>query len=197
MKTLKEILKNPCSEAHLPLLPSVLVILCSIPVNAWVQVTSFSSMTAWLLRIFGDTEAEAHLTQILALNNASPAVRAAYGLLMTVFVMIFILPAACRYEEKPTLKKVIERAAAMILVPVILVFIAALTFRVSFTAGVSIALLAAVYDTAMIAEAGRRRGGNGYLIVLMMTLFLLITVMMLLRNHLAALAGIIVGLSQS
>jgi hypothetical protein len=194
LKTLKEILKNPYSEAHLPLLPSILVILCSIAVNAYVQITSFPSMTFWLLRIFGDAEAEAHLTQILALNSASPAVRAAYGLLMTVFVMIFILPAACWYEEKPTLKKVIERAAAMILVPVLLILIAALTFKVSFTAGVVIALLAAVYEMAMIAEAGRRRKKNGYLIILMMTLFLLITTMMLLRNHLVTLSGLLKNL---
>ncbi|MGI6052424.1 MAG: hypothetical protein ACOYA9_08065 [Bilifractor sp.] len=194
MKTLEQILKNPYSEAHLPLLPSILVILCSIAVNAYVQITSFSSMTLWLLRIFCDTEAGAHLTQILALNSASPAVRAAYGLLMTAFVMIFILPAACWYEEKPTPAKVIERAAAMILIPVILTLTAALTFKVSFIAGVIIALLACVYCMALIAEAGRKGKKNGYLIIIMMTLFLLITAMMLLRNHLVTLSWLLQNL---
>jgi hypothetical protein len=48
------------------------------------------------------------------MNSVSPALRAAYGLLMTGFVMIFIVPAACWYEEKPTLTKVIERAADIV-----------------------------------------------------------------------------------
>lgn len=194
MKTRGEILKNPCTQAHLPLLPSLLIILGSIPVNAYVQITSFSAMTAWLLKMFGDADAEVHLTRILAMNSASPALRMAYGLLMTVFVMLFIVPAACWLEEKPTLTKVIERAAAMMLVPVILVLLAALIFKVSFTAGAITALLAAVCAMALIAEAGRRKKKNLWLIILMMTLFLLLTAMMLLRNHLVTLAGIITRL---
>lgn len=190
MKTIGEILRTPYAQVRLKLLPSIAVLLASVAVNAYVQITSFSAETIWLLETFEDPEAKAHLVRILALNTASPALRAAYGLLMTVFVLIFMLPAAAWYEEKPSPLTVMERAASMLLVPVILTLIAALTFQFSFSAGAVIAMLAVVYCMAMIAEAGRRRKKNGYLVIAMMTLFLLITALMLFRNHLVTMAGL-------
>lgn len=190
MKTIGNLFKNPFHDARLSLLPSILVLLCSVAVNTFVQITSFSAETSWLLQTFRDPEAQAHLAQILALNTTSPALKAAYGLLMTAFVLIFILPAARWYEEKLTVSVVLERAATMLFVPVILTFIATLIFNASFIAGVIIAMFAVVYCMAEIQEAGRRRGKNGHLLIVLEALFLLITALMLLRNHLLTLAGL-------
>lgn len=194
MKTIGKILKNPCTDERLSLPAAIVVLLCAIAVNTFVQITSFSAEVLWILETFGDPEAQAHLAQILALNTASPALRLAYGLLMTVFVSIFILPAAAWYEEKKTPSAVLERAETMLFVPVIITLIATLTFKASFIAGAVIAMFAVVYCMAEIQEAGRRRGKSGYLLIVLETLFLLITALMLFRNHLTTMAGLCAGL---
>lgn len=64
-------LKALLFDGRLNLLSSILVFCCSIFVNAYFQVTSFSALTQWFLKISGAENVPERLAEIFA-RTATP-----------------------------------------------------------------------------------------------------------------------------
>lgn len=98
-RKLTDFLKEPLSGGRLKLIPSLLIFIVSVFVNAYFQVTSFSTLVSWILETSKTADAAQLLEDILARSDTAIGVRIAFGLLMTVFAMAFLLIAAY-WEEK-------------------------------------------------------------------------------------------------
>lgn len=186
-----DFLKEPLSGGRLKPVPAVLVIIASIFVNAWFQVTSFSALVSWFLETSGTPDTQRLLAEILSQTDTAIGVRIAFGLLMTVFAMVFLLLAAYWEEKEKNLLHLLERAGAAMLVPVLLMLAGALLMNVSLAAGVFFGIAAAVDCVAVIVSAGKKVHVNGYLLIGAATVFFLLTAAMLTRNHIATMLGAI------
>ncbi|MGN0619714.1 MAG: hypothetical protein ACI4J7_11905, partial [Ruminiclostridium sp.] len=182
-------LKEPLSRGRLKLIPSLFVLIASIFVNGYFQITSFSALVKWFLKISGEENVQQRLAEILSLSDTSVGVRMAFGLLMTAFVMAFLLFAAYLEEKDKKISHLFGRACATLLVPVLLVMAAALLMNVSLLPGVFLGIAAAANCIVVIVSAGRKAKYNGYILIAIATAFLLITVVLLTRNHLVTMIG--------
>ena len=135
-RKLTDFLKEPLSGGRLKLIPSLLIFIVSVFVNAYFQVTSFSALVSWILETSKTADAAQLLEDILARSDTAIGVRIAFGLLMTVFAMVFLLIAAYWEEKEKNTVHLFERACTTMLVPELLMFIAALLMNVSLVAGV-------------------------------------------------------------
>lgn len=188
-KKVTDFLKEPLSGGRLKLLPSLFILTASIFVSAYFQVTSFSALVQWLLKISGEANVQQRLAEILSRSEISIGVRIAFGLLMTAFVMVFLLLAAYWEEKDKNIGHLFERACSSMLVPVLLMLAAALLMNVSLIAGVLFGIAAAVNCMAVIVSAGKKAKYNGYILIAIATAFFLITVVLLTRNHLVTMMG--------
>lgn len=93
-KKFTDFLKEPLSDGRLKLIPSLLVLIASIFINAYFQVTSFSALVQWFLKTSGEANVQQRLAEILSRSDTPVGIRIAFGLLMTAFVMVFLLLAA-------------------------------------------------------------------------------------------------------
>ena len=125
-RKLTDFLKEPLSGGRLKLIPSLLIFIVSVFVNAYFQVTSFSTLVSWILETSKTADAAHLLEDILARSDTAIGVRIAFGLLMTVFAMAFLLIAAYWEEKEKNAVHLFERACATMLVPELLMFVAAL-----------------------------------------------------------------------
>lgn len=187
-RKLTDFLKEPLSGGRLKLIPSLLIFIVSVFVNAYFQVTSFSTLVSWILETSKTADAAQLLEDILARSDTAIGVRIAFGLLMTVFAMAFLLIAAY-WEEKENAVHLFERACATMLVPELLMFVAALLMNVSLVAGVVLGIAAATSCVAIIMCCGKKSNINGYLLIALSSAFFMITVVMLTRNHLVTMLG--------
>ena len=187
-RKLTDFLKEPLSGGRLKLIPSLLIFIVSVFVNAYFQVTSFSTLVSWILETSKTADAAQLLEDILARSDTAIGVRIAFGLLMTVFAMAFLLIAAY-WEEKKNAVHLFERACATMLVPELLMFVAALLMNVSLVAGVVLGIAAATSCVAIIMCCGKKSNINGYLLIALSSAFFMITVVMLTRNHLVTMLG--------
>lgn len=190
-RKLTAFLKLPLSDGRLKFTSALAVFFASVFVNAYFQVTSFSALAVWYLRAFGEKEFQQQLNQILIGSERTIGVRVAFGLLMTIFVMIFLLLAAYWQEKEKGIKRLFERACSALLVPVLLMLIAALLMNVSLAAGIFFSISAAADCMAVIISAGKRANVNEYLLITISTAFFMITVVLLTRNHFMTLSGLI------
>lgn len=142
-RKLTDFLKEPLSGGRLKLIPSLLIFIVSVFVNAYFQVTSFSALVSWILETSKTADAAQLLEDILARSDTAIGVRIAFGLLMTVFAMVFLLIAAYWEEKEKNTVHLFERACATMLVPELLMFVAALLMNVSLVAGVVLGIAAA------------------------------------------------------
>lgn len=172
------------------LIPALLVFVASIFVNAYFQVTSFSALVLWLLESFGATDAQQQLTEMLSRSTTTVGVKIAFGLFMTVFLMIFLLPAAYMEEKEKNTKHLFERACSTMLVPVLLMLVAALLMNVSLIAGGIFGIVAVADCVAVIISAGKKATLNGHIIIAIVTAFFLITAVLLTRNHIITMIGL-------
>lgn len=172
-----EIMKNPLAQEKMGPVAAICVLLGSIFVNAYFLKTSFSAMVAWVSQLIGS-----------AVPNGDPVTyvsRLPYGLLMTVFVLIFLIPALWMETrgEKHHFADIMERTAYALMVPVVLLLVSALLMNVSLIAGAVFGLFAAVCVAGVMVSAGQTGGLNGWAICAWTTAFFLITVAMCARNH--------------
>lgn len=182
-------LKEPLSGDRFNLISAVLVFVASIFVNAYFQVTSFSGIVLWFLKVSGQADAQQRLAEILSQSSTTVEIKIAFGLLMTVFVMVFLLLSAYMEGKEKNIKYLFERACSTMLVPVLLMLVAALLMNVSLAAGVVFGIAAAADCMAVIVSAGKKAKMNGYIIITIVTAFFLITVVLLTRNHLITMMG--------
>lgn len=185
-----DFLKEPLCCGRLKLLPSLLVFVFSIFVNAYFQVTSFSALVQWFLETSGEANVQQRLAEILSQSDTPVGIRIAFGLLMTAFVMAFLLLAAYWEEKDKNIMHLFERACSMMLVPVLLMLAAALLMKVSLAAGIFLGIAAAVNCMAVIVNAGKKDKLNGYVLFAIATAFFLITAVMLTRNHLVTMMNL-------
>ena len=181
-RKLTDFLKEPLSGGRLKLIPSLLIFIVSVFVNAYFQVTSFSTLVSWILETSKTADAAQLLEDILARSDTAIGVRIAFGLLMTVFAMAFLLIAAYWEEKEKNAVHLFERACATMLVPELLMF-------VSLVAGVVLGIAAATSCVAIIMCCGKKSNINGYLLIALSSAFFMITVVMLTRNHLVTMLG--------
>lgn len=99
-------------------------------------MTSFSALVRWFLKISGTEKVSEQLAEILTRTDVPIGMRIAFGLLMSAFVMVFLLIAAHWEEGRKHFGHLFERACSTMLVPMLLLLIAALLMNVSFTLGV-------------------------------------------------------------
>lgn len=158
-KKFTDFLKEPLSCGRLKLFPSLLVFVVSIFVNAYFQVTSFSALVQWFLKTSGEANVQQRLTEILSQSDISVGIRIAFGLLMTAFVMVFLLLAAYWEEKDKNIGHLFERACSTMFVPVLLMLAAALLMNISLIAGILLGIAAAVNCMAVIVDAGKRQNG--------------------------------------
>lgn len=188
-RKITDFLKAPLSDGKLKLFPSLLVFCCSIFVNAYFQVTSFSALVRWFLKITGTENVPESLAEILARIDTPIGMRIAFGLLMTVFVMVFLLIAAYWEEGRKHFGHLFERACSTMLAPMLLLLIAALLMNVSFALGVLFGIAAAIGCVAVIVNSGKKANCNGYILITTATAFFMITVVLLTRNHIVTMVG--------
>ena len=188
-RKLTDFLNEPLSGGRLKLIPSLLIFIVSVFVNAYFQVTSFSTLVSWILETSKTADAAQLLEDILARSDTAIGVRIAFGLLMTVFAMAFLLIAAYWEEKEKNAVHLFERACATMLVPELLMFVAALLMNVSLVAGVVLGIAAATSCVAIIMCCGKKSNINGYLLIALSSAFFMITVVMLTRNHLVTMLG--------
>ncbi len=112
-RKITDFLQEPISDGRLKLFPSLLVFCCSILVNAYFQVTSFSALAQWFLKISGAENVSGQLAEILTRTDTPIGMRIAFGLLMSVFVMVFLLIAAYWEEGRKHFGHLIEKACSM------------------------------------------------------------------------------------
>lgn len=143
-RKLTDFLKEPLSSSKLKLVPSLFVLTASIFVNAYFQVTSFSALVQWFLKTSGEANVQQRLAEILSQSDISVGVRIAFGLLMTAFVMVFLLLAAYLEEKDKNIGHLFERACSTMLMPVLLMLAAVLLMNVSLVVGVIFGIAAAV-----------------------------------------------------
>lgn len=182
-KKFTDFLKEPLSDGRLKLIPSLLVLIASIFVNAYFQVTSFSALVQWFLKTSGEANVQQRLAEILSRSDTPIGIRIAFGLLMTAFVIVFLLLAAYWEEKDKNIGHLFERACSSMLVPLLLTLVAAMLMNVSLIAGVLLGVAAAVNCMAVIVSAGKKAKRNGYILIAIATAFFLITVVLLTRNH--------------
>ncbi len=194
MKKLTDFLKEPLSDGRLHPIPSIAVLIGSIFVNAYFLRTSFSGIASWFLKISNGAlkaEAQQKIAEAVSLSDGAMISKIAFGLLMTVFVMIFLLPAAYLdsegQEKKP--KFLLERACSTLLAPMLFLLVSALLMKLSFTAGIVFAILAVADCAAVIVKACRKAKLNGYFIIAMTAAFILITLVLCTRNHFITMLG--------
>lgn len=188
-KKITDFLKEPLSDGRLKLIPSLLVLIASIFVNAYFQVTSFSALVQWFLKTSGEANMQQRLAEILSRSDTPIGIRIAFGLLMTAFVMVFLLLAAYWEEKDKNIGHLFERACSSMFVPVLLMLAAALLMNVSLVAGVIFGIAAAVNCMTVIVSAGKKAKCNGYILIGIATAFFLITVVLLTRNHIVTMMG--------
>lgn len=184
-----DFLKNPLSDGRLKLFQSILVFCCSIFVNAYFQVTSFSALARWLLTISGAENVSEQLAEILSRTETPIGMRIAFGLLLTAFVMVFLMIAAYWEEQNKDFGHLFTRACSTLLVPMLLLLVAALLMNVSFTAGVLFGIAAAISCVAVIVNSGKKANCNGYVLTAIATAFFMVTVVLLTRNHIVTMVG--------
>lgn len=182
-KKFTDFLKEPLSDGRLKLIPSLLVLIASIFINAYFQVTSFSALVQWFLKTSGEANVQQRLAEILSRSDTPVGIRIAFGLLMTAFVIVFLLLAAYWEEKDKNIGHLFERACSSMSVPVLLMLTAALLMNVSLIAGAFFGIAAAVNCMAVIVSAGKKANINEYLLIVTATAFFLITVVLLTRNH--------------
>lgn len=188
-RKLIDFLKEPLYGGRLKLVPAFIIFVASVFVNAYFQTTFFSALVLWLLEVSGVTDVQQRLTEILSLSSTNIGVRIAFGLLMTVFVMLFLLLAAFWEEKEKNIEHLFERACSTMLVPVLLMLIAALMMNVSLVAGIFLGIAAAADCVTVIVSAGKKTKMNGYILIAIVTFFFLITVVLLTRNHFVLIIG--------
>lgn len=190
-RKITDFLKEPLSGGELKLVPALLVFAATVFVNAYFQITSFSAMVSWTLKMYGVTDTTQTLTEILAHSSIAIVVRIAFGLLMTVFVMAFLLSAAYWDNKDKNVVHLFERACSTMLVPMLLMLVAALLMNVSLAVGVTFGIAAAVDCMAVIVTAGKKAKLNEHILIIIVTSFFLITVVLLTRNHFVMMIGAI------
>ena len=188
-RKIADFLKEPLSGGRLKLFPSLLVFGCSIFVNAYFQVTSFSALVQWFLKTSGEANVQQRLAEILDRSDTPFRIRIAFGLLMTAFVMVFLLLAAYWEEKDKNIGHLFERACSSMLVPVLLMLAAALLMNVSLIAGVLFGISAAVSCVIVIVSSGKKANCNGCVLIATATAFFMITVVLLTRNHIVTMIG--------
>ncbi|HBA70014.1 MAG TPA: hypothetical protein DCZ40_11755 [Lachnospiraceae bacterium] len=70
------------------------------------------------------------LAEIISQSDITVGIRITFGFLMTAFVMVFLLLAAYWEEKDKNIMHLFERAYSMMLVPVLLMLVAALLMNV-------------------------------------------------------------------
>lgn len=190
-KKFTDFLKEPLSSGRLKLIPSMLVLIASIFVNAYFQVTSFSALVQWFLKTSGEVNVQQRVTEIIGQSNISIGVRIAFGLLMTMFVMVFLLLAAYWEEKDRNIRHLFEKACSSMLVPVLLMLAAALLMNISLVAGVILGIAAAVLCVSTLVSSGKKAELSGYVLMAVATVFLLLTAVMLTRNHFVTMLSLI------
>ncbi len=188
-KKITDFLKSPLSSGRIKPISSLFVFCCSIFVNAYFQISSFSALVQWLLKIYDEENAAEHLSEILVRTDIPIGMRLAFGLLMSVFVIIFLLIAAYLEEQSKNIGHLFERACSTMIVPMLLLFAAALLMNISLALGVLFGIAAAVSCIAVIISSGKRTDCNGYVLILISTAFFMITVVLLTRNHIVTMIG--------
>lgn len=188
-RKITDFLKNPLSDSRLKLFQSFFVFGCSILVNAYFQVNSFSALARWLLTISGAENVSEQLAEILSRTETPIGMRIAFGLLMTAFVMVFLLIAAYWEEGRKHFGHLFERACSTMLVPMLLLLAASVLMNVSFTIGVLFGIAAAIGCVAVIVNSGKKANCNGYILITTATAFFMITVVLLTRNHIVTMVA--------
>lgn len=190
-RKITDFLKNPLSDGRLKPFQSILVFVCSILVNAYFQVTSFSALARWLLTISGAENVSEQLAEILSRTETPIGMRIVFGLLMTAFVMVFLLIAAYWEEGRKHFGYLFERAGSTMLVPILLLLVASVLMNVSFTIGVLFGIAAAIGCAAAIVNSGKKANCNGYILITTATAFFMITVVLLTRNHIVTMVAVL------
>lgn len=186
-----DILQNPLGGRRLGSGASVAAILVSVPVNAWFQKASFVGLVGWLERTAAGSLTEStaeRLAEAQAGMAFSLASRLPYGLLMTAFVLAFLLPA-CKVGHGRTWREGFECACGALPVPVALLAVASPCMETSLAVGMAFAVAALAACVATIVLETRGGGWNGWLTVAWVTGFVLITAVMLTRNHVVTMFG--------
>lgn len=194
MKKYIDFLKKPLSDGNMNLVSCITVFIGSIFVNAYFLRTSFSSIVDWFMSISKDAvtpEAQQSILDIVNTSNGAVASKIAFGLLMTVFIMIFLLPSAYLESgrKEKNFVKLYKRACSTMFVPVIFMLLSALLMNISFVCGLILAITAAAVCVSIIVKAGRKSNVNDYLIIITVALFFLITVALCTRNHFVTMFG--------
>lgn len=188
---MKQYFKDPLSSEPLGLVSSIGVLVASVFVNAYFLKTSFAAMVSWMLDVArGSLVGQA--VQRMSAAGVTYASRIPFGLLMTVFVLIFLVPAACLARRGQHLRgsEIVGAVGGAMTVPVVLLLVSGLLMNASFVAGVVLAVFAAACVFATIVTFLRAGNVNGWAICAWGTLFLLITVVMCARNHMVTMFGV-------
>ena len=178
-----DFLKEPMSDGRLKSISALLVVVASIFINAYFQITSYSALVRWFLNVSGEENVEQCLTDILRQDDTSVGLRIAFGLLMTVFVMLLLFLAAYWEEQDKNICHLFERASSAMFVPVLFIFAAALLMNVSLTAGLIFGVAAAIECMAVVVNSGKKAKCNSYIMIAVATAFFMMTVVLLTRNH--------------
>lgn len=183
-----KLIKDPLTEGKLNLIASLAVFISSIFIHAYFINVSLAGLSRWFLNLTEDALTVAAQNSIISMTNVTSDAfisKIPFGLLMTAFVMVFLMLAAFLESDLygKTIRDVFERACKIMLVPLVFLFVSALLMNVSFLAGIVLAMMAVSISGATLLKAGIHAKVNGYIITLIVTAFLLITVVMLTRNH--------------
>lgn len=182
---IKDELKDPLCSGFFNGAAALLVFLASIPVNAWFQRQSYIGLSGWILQTSGSGLTQEAADKITGIQNGitvSFVSRLPFGLLMTAFVMFFLIPAVGSGSQG-SWKDTWRRSCTILTVPILLLAISSLCMTVSFTAGVVFAVGALSACVASIIIEARKGKWNGWLVITWVTGFLLITAVMLTNNH--------------
>lgn len=171
------------ANGRLKLLPSLLVFVVSIFVNAYFQITSFFAFVQWFLKTSSESNVHQQLAEILSRSDIPVGIRIAFGLLMTVFVMFFLLLAAYWNEKDKNIMHLFEQACSTMLIPMFLMSIAALLMNFSIVIGIVFGISASVSCMTVIIVSGKKANLNEPVLITIATAFFLITVVLLTRNH--------------
>lgn len=190
----RKLIKEPSADGKLNLIASLSVFISSIFIHAYFINVSLAGISGWFLNLTGDAltvETQNNIINMTYVTSDAFISKIPFGLVMTAFVMIFLLLAAFleRDLNGKKMKDVFGRACKLMFVPLVLIFISAIFMKESILAGIIFAMMAVSISAVSLVNAGIHAKINGYIISIIVTSFLLITATMLTRNHFVTMFG--------
>ncbi|MGI6229939.1 MAG: hypothetical protein ACOYJL_03385 [Tractidigestivibacter sp.] len=195
---LKKLLKDPLSNERFGKVGAAITIVLSAVADALFQATSFQALSKWVLQTvlgYSAVDAEAKVAEVVCKQSTPLWMQFLYGLLMTAFAMVFLLVAAKLRGRKLSVEGrnagSFGLACSWLVVPALLMLVAAIVIQASLAAGTILSVAAALCCVFHILESCKVANVNGYVALALATVCFLLTAILLVRNHVVTLCSLL------